>query len=97
MTEFIKGLIDVFVPRIAKLFDSLKLTNPAAALGIVSLLIGLQVFVEECTIGFCQSEWFDYVRYGFMVLLGLIGSRTSRYLPITADKKKDQLSTEMLD
>lgn len=86
-SDFIRGLIDVFIPRVAKLFDSFKVSNPVVALAIVSTLVGVQVFVESCTFEFCTQEWFNYINYTLMGLLGLIGSRTSRYLP--EDKKKD--------
>lgn len=80
MYPIFKGLIDLLTPQLARLFDSFKAASPVIAAVIVSALIGVQYFADSCTFEFCTSEWFGIIKYFLMALLGLVGSRTTRFV-----------------
>lgn len=81
MWTVIRGLIDLLTPQLAKVFDTFKASSPIIAAAIVSVLIGVQYFADNCMLELCNGAWFDTVKYALMALLGVMGSRTTRYLP----------------
>lgn len=85
MWSIFKGLIDLLTPQLAKIFDTFKASSPIVAAALVALLVGVQYFADNCTLSLCTEPWFETVKYALMALLGVVGSRTSRY--IEAEKK----------
>jgi hypothetical protein len=87
--QLLKNNSGTVITWLAGLFDKFKASNPLIAVLIISVLIAINHFVTNCTFGaFCDAEWFqDIVFWVTTVLIGLQGSRTTRYV---APKKEEK-------
>jgi len=69
--------MDVLTQLFANIFDKLKASNPILAVIIISVLIGAQYYITNNPNGMIPENIATIV---LMVLSGLTGSRTRRFL-----------------